>query len=59
MTEQDVGLLETVYSVQKFSIYIFDHKIYLNSDNKAISFINFCALTSKKDCTVCYVDPRI
>lgn len=48
MVEQEVGLLETVYSVEKFRIYIFDHEIYLNPDNKAISFINSCAMTSNK-----------
>jgi len=48
MAEQEVGLLESVHSLQKFRTYIFDHGIYLNPGNKSISFIKFCALTSNK-----------
>jgi hypothetical protein len=48
MAEQEMGLLEIVYSLEKFKVYSFDHKTYLNPDNKAFSFKNFCALTSNK-----------
>ena len=37
-----------VYSLEKFRIYIFGHEIYLKPDNKAISFISYCALSSIK-----------
>jgi len=39
MAESEVGLHENVHSLQKFRTHIFDHEVYLNPDNEAISFI--------------------
>jgi len=43
-------LLAIVYALQKFRIYIFGHKIMLYTDNKSLSFLHKCALTSNKGC---------
>jgi hypothetical protein len=44
VTEQE--LLAIVYTLEKFRNYIFGHEVYLCTDNKALSFLNKCALTS-------------
>jgi hypothetical protein len=41
-------LLAVVYALQKFRIYVFGHKITLYSDNKALSFLKKCTLTSNR-----------
>jgi hypothetical protein len=41
-------LLAIVFALQKFRIYIFGHKVNLYTDNKALSFIHSCALTSSR-----------
>lgn len=41
-------LLAIVYALDKFGIYVFGHTIHLNTDNKALSFLNKCALTSNR-----------
>ena len=41
-------LLAIVYELQKFRIYIFGHKIMLYTDNKSLSFLHKCALTSNR-----------
>ncbi|KDQ71468.1 hypothetical protein L798_14128, partial [Zootermopsis nevadensis] len=41
-------LLAIVYALDKFRIYVFGHTIHLNTDNKALSFLNKCALTSNR-----------
>jgi hypothetical protein len=39
-------LLAIVFALQKFRIYVFGHAINLYTDNKVLSFIHSCALTS-------------
>jgi hypothetical protein len=41
-------LLAIVYALEKFRIYICGHKVYLNTDNKALTFLSRCALTSSR-----------
>jgi hypothetical protein len=41
-------LLAVVYALQKFRIYVFGHKITVYSDNKALSFLKKCNLTSNR-----------
>ena len=41
-------LLAIVYALQKFRIYIFGHKIMLYTENKSLSFLHKCALTSNR-----------
>jgi hypothetical protein len=41
-------LLAVVYALQKFRIYVFGHQITVYSDNKALSFVKKCALTSNR-----------
>jgi hypothetical protein len=41
-------LLAVVYALQKFRIYAFGHKITVYSDNKALTFLKKCALTSDR-----------
>jgi hypothetical protein len=41
-------LLAIVFALQKFRIYMFGHELNLYTDNKALSFIHSCALTSNR-----------
>jgi hypothetical protein len=41
-------LLAVVYALQKFRIYVIGHHITLYSDNKALSFMKRCNLTSSR-----------
>ena len=40
-------LLTIVCALNKFRIYVFGHKILLRTDNKALSFLQKCTVTSK------------
>jgi transposase InsO family protein len=44
----ELELLAIVYSLEKFRIYVYGHQIFLNTDNKALTFINRCVLTSNR-----------
>jgi hypothetical protein len=46
VTEQE--LLTIVFSLDKFRNYIFGYEIYLRTNNKALSFLSKCALTSNR-----------
>jgi transposase InsO family protein len=41
-------LLAVVYALQKFRMYVFGHQITVFSDNKALSFLKKCNLTSNR-----------
>ena len=41
-------LLAIVYALQKFRLYVFGHKIKVHSDNKALTFLKKCSLTSSR-----------
>jgi hypothetical protein len=41
-------LLAIVYALQKFRMYVLGHKIMLYTDNKSLSFLHKCALTSNR-----------
>jgi hypothetical protein len=41
-------LLAIVFALDKFRIYIFGHEVYLNTDNKTLSFLGKCALNSNR-----------
>ena len=41
-------LLAIVYALSKFRIYVFGHKILLRTDNKALTFLQKCTLTSNR-----------
>ena len=41
-------LLAIVYALQKFRIYVFGRKITLYTDNKSLSFLQKCVLTSNR-----------
>jgi hypothetical protein len=47
-TAAEKELLAIVFSLEKFKLYVFGHEIQLNTDNKALSFLNKCALTSNR-----------
>jgi hypothetical protein len=47
-TVAEQELLAIMYSLQKFRNYVYGHKIYLNTDNKALTFINKCTMTSNR-----------
>jgi hypothetical protein len=47
-TVAEKELLAIVFSLEKFKLYVFGHEIQLNTDNKALSFLNKCALTSNR-----------
>jgi hypothetical protein len=44
----ELELLAIIYGLQKFRIYVFGHKIMLHTDNKSLSFLHKCALTSNR-----------
>jgi hypothetical protein len=46
VTEQE--LLAIVFALEKFRNYIFGYEIFLRADNKALSFLSKCALTSNR-----------
>ncbi|PNF35697.1 hypothetical protein B7P43_G17396 [Cryptotermes secundus] len=41
-------LLAVVYALQKYRVYIFGHKVTVYSDNKALTFLRKCSLTSNR-----------
>jgi len=41
-------LLAIVYALQRFRIYIYGRKVTLFTDNKALSFLNRCVITSNR-----------
>jgi hypothetical protein len=41
-------LLAIIYALQKFRIYVYGRKITINSDNKALSFLDRCVVTSNR-----------
>ena len=41
-------LLAIVYALQRFRIYIYGHKVTLFTDNKALSFLHRCVITSNR-----------
>jgi hypothetical protein len=41
-------LLAIVYALEKFRIYVYGHRITLYTDNKALTFLNKCTLTSSR-----------
>lgn len=41
-------LLAVVYALRKFRLYVFGQRVTLFSDNKALSFLKKCALTSNR-----------
>jgi hypothetical protein len=46
VAEQD--MLAIVFALHKHRIYIFGYESYMHSDNKALSFLGKCALTSNR-----------
>jgi ribonuclease HI len=41
-------LLGIIFALEKFRIYIYGHKIILYTDNKSLTFLNRCAITSNR-----------
>jgi len=41
-------LLAVVYALQRFRIYIYGRKVTLFTDNKALSFLHLCVITSDR-----------
>jgi len=41
-------LLGIIFALEKFRIYIYGHKIILYTDNKSVTFLNRCAITSNR-----------
>jgi hypothetical protein len=41
-------LLAVVYALQKFRLYVYGQKIRLNTDNKSVSFLRRCVITSSR-----------
>jgi len=41
-------LLAIVFALDKFRNYIFGYEVYLHTDNKTLSFLGKCALTSNR-----------
>jgi hypothetical protein len=40
--------LAIVYALEKFRIYVYGHKIVLHTDNKSLTFLDKCAITSNR-----------
>jgi hypothetical protein len=38
----ELELLAIVYSLEKFRIFVYGHKIFLKTDNKALTFLSRC-----------------
>lgn len=47
-TVAEQELLAITFALEKFRLYVYGHKIYLNTDNKALTFLNRCTLTSSR-----------
>jgi hypothetical protein len=45
-TTYETELLAVVYALSNFQIYIYGSKVILNTDNKDLSFLDRCAITS-------------
>jgi hypothetical protein len=41
-------LLAVVYALRKFKVYIYGHKITLNTDHKALTFLKKCVVSSTR-----------
>ena len=41
-------LLGIIFALEKFRIYIYGHKVLLYTDNKALTFLNRCAITPNR-----------
>ena len=41
-------LLAVVYAVEKFRIHVYGNKIFVNTDNRALIFLQKCAITSNR-----------
>jgi len=41
-------LLGIIFALEKFRIYIYGHKIILYTDNKSLTFLSRCAITSNR-----------
>jgi hypothetical protein len=40
--------LAVVYALEKFRVYVHGSKIFLNTDNRALTFLQRCAITSNR-----------
>jgi hypothetical protein len=47
-TTCELELLAIVYALSKFRIYIYGSKVILNTDNRALTFLDRCAITSNR-----------
>jgi hypothetical protein len=47
-TVAEQELLAITFALEKFRLYVYGHKIHLNTDNKALTFLNRCTLTSSR-----------
>jgi len=41
-------LLTVVYALEKFRVYVYGNKIFVNTDNRALIFLQKCAITSNR-----------
>jgi hypothetical protein len=41
-------LLAVVYALEKFRVHVYGNKIFVNTDNKALTFLQKCAITSNR-----------
>ena len=41
-------LLAVVYALEKFRVYVYGNKIFVNTDNRALIFLQKCAITSNR-----------
>ena len=44
--EQELSAV--VYAVEKFRIHVYGNKIFVNTDNRALIFLQKCAITSNR-----------
>jgi hypothetical protein len=47
-TVAEQELLGITFALEKFRLYVYRNKIHLNTDNKALTFLNRCTLTSNR-----------
>jgi ribonuclease HI len=47
-TTCELELMAIVYAFRKFRIYIYGHKVTLNTDNKSLFFLKKCVVTSNR-----------
>jgi hypothetical protein len=47
-TTCELELLAIVYALTKFRIYFYGSKVILNTDNRALTFLDRCAITSNR-----------